>query len=313
MENQFFTCTEVRKGIYAAVVKDGQGALGNAGFVDLGEELLVFDTFMIPQAAAALRQAAEEQTGKKVKYVVNSHYHGDHTNGNGLFKDTVIISTSATRKKIQENYETLDISAMRAGMSGYFAQLEDRIAGEQNDHMRRALLNDLSDKRLYAEALDRIEEVLPTVLFEEKMVIQGSERTVELYHFGGGHTESDLFMYLPEEKVLYAGDLVLVNNHAWMGHGNPHEWLNILEKMSAFTASTIIPGHGPVGAYEDIQIMKEYITDMIHLVSEMQKQGKTAEELISKPLPEKYKDLESPHVYEWNVNFLFGYLQQREE
>lgn len=306
-ENQFFTCKEVKKGLYAAIVKDGQGALGNAGFVDLGDETLVFDTFMIPQAAAALRQAAEEATGKKVKYVVNSHYHGDHTNGNSVFKDAVIISTSSTREKIQETYRMQDVSAMKEGLASYFAQLETRIAAEKNERMQRALENDLSDKRLFAESLDRLEEVLPTVLFDEKLVIQGSERTAELYHFGGGHTGSDIFMYLPEENVLYAGDLVLVNNHAWMGHGNPKEWLSILEKMKEFSVSDIVPGHGSVGTYEDIHRMKNYIGDMIQFVSEMKEQGKPVEELIAMPILEVYENLEGPNVYEWNVNFLYEY------
>lgn len=310
IENQFFTCKEVKKGLYAAIVKDGQGALGNAGFVDLGDETLVFDTFMIPQAAAALRQAAEEATGKKVKYVVNSHYHGDHTNGNTIFKDSVIISTALTREKIQETFQMQDVSAMKEGMASYFAQLENRIAAEQNERMRRALENDLSDKRLLVESLDSLEEVLPTVLFDEKLIIQGSERTVELYHFGGGHTGSDIFMYLPEEEVLYAGDLVLVNNHAWMGHGNPNAWLSILEKMEAFTVREIVPGHGPVGTYEDIQSMKAYIGDMLQFVSEMKEQGKSAEQLITMPILETYKNLEGPNFYEWNINFLYEYLDR---
>lgn len=309
MENQFFTCVEVRKGIYAAIVKDGQGALGNAGFVDLGEETLVFDTFMIPQAASALRQAAEELTGNKVRYVVNSHYHGDHTNGNMVFKDAVIISTAETRRRIQENYQKQDVNALKAGMETYFDQLEDRIEAEQNERMRRALENDLSDKRLFAEALDMLDEVLPTVLLDEKLVIQGSERAVELYHFGGGHTPSDLFMYLPEEQVLFSGDLVLVNNHAWMGHGNPHEWLSILERMESFSVDEIIPGHGPVGSEENILIIKEYIGDMIQFVSDMKGQGRSVKDILAIPLLEKYANLEGPNVYEWNVHFLFEYLE----
>ncbi|WP_226645873.1 MBL fold metallo-hydrolase [Mesobacillus subterraneus] len=312
MENQFFTCTKIHKGVYAAIVKDGQGALGNAGFVDLGDGILIFDTFMVPAAALELRRVAEEQTGKPVKYVVNSHYHGDHTNGNVIFKDAVIISTALTRQKMQESYENRDLPAMKAGMDSYFAQLEERIAKEQNEQLRIALEYDLSDKRKYAESLDLIEEVLPTVLFEDKLVLQGSERTVELYHFGGGHTESDLFMYLPDEQVLFAGDLVFVNNHAWMGHGNPHEWLTILEKLAQFAFSSIIPGHGKVGGHEDLQNMKDYIEDMIHFVSEMNQKGKSVEELMAEHMLEKYSKKDSPHVYEWNLNFLHGYLSQRE-
>ncbi|WP_079505171.1 hypothetical protein [Mesobacillus jeotgali] len=118
-------------------------------------------------------------------------------------------------------------------------------------------------------------------------------------------------MYLPEEQILFAGDLVLVHNHAWMGHGNPHEWLSILEKLERFAVSSVVPGHGNPGGNEDIQIMNDYIADMIHFVTEMKQNGKSVEDLIAAPIMEKYKDLDSPHVYEWNLNFLFGYLQNR--
>ncbi|MGD6818520.1 MBL fold metallo-hydrolase [Metabacillus sp. 113a] len=78
MDHHYFTCTEVRPGVFAAIAKEGTGAAGNAGFVNLGKGTLVFDTFLLPQAAAELCAAAEERTGNRVKYVVNSHYHGDH-------------------------------------------------------------------------------------------------------------------------------------------------------------------------------------------------------------------------------------------
>ncbi|MGH2486968.1 MAG: MBL fold metallo-hydrolase, partial [Ktedonobacterales bacterium] len=81
----------------------GTGALGNAGIIDLGGVTLVFDTMMTFAAARDLRAAAERLTGRAPRYVVNSHFHLDHTMGNAVFSDAVIIATSATTPLIQEH------------------------------------------------------------------------------------------------------------------------------------------------------------------------------------------------------------------
>ncbi|WP_407269805.1 MBL fold metallo-hydrolase [Radiobacillus sp. PE A8.2] len=104
IETEFFTLRQLGDGVYAAIAKPGQGAWSNAGFVDLGEELLVFDAFSTISAAQSLKQIAEKLTSKKVKYLINSHYHGDHVFGNQVFIDAVIVSTALTRKwSIEQN------------------------------------------------------------------------------------------------------------------------------------------------------------------------------------------------------------------
>ncbi|GCE23698.1 MBL fold metallo-hydrolase [Dictyobacter kobayashii] len=103
MENHFpatispyFQLEQVAEGIYAAIVKEGAGAWGNAGIVDLGGQTLVFDTFNTPQAAQNLRAIAEQITGHAVTYVVNSHHHSDHISGNQVFEGATIFATDTT-------------------------------------------------------------------------------------------------------------------------------------------------------------------------------------------------------------------------
>ncbi|UOY93336.1 MBL fold metallo-hydrolase [Ectobacillus sp. JY-23] len=311
MTYHYFTCEEVRPGVYAAIVKDGKGALGNAGFVNLGEETLIFDTFMLPQAAAELRAAAEELTGNTVKYVINSHYHGDHTNGNVTFKDTTIISTATTKNMMIEALKGRSKEEVKAGLASYVKHLKERIAIETNECMWQALVYDLSDKQLLANSLDLLELTPPNILLEDKLVIEGSARQVEIYHYGGGHTASDTFMYVPDAKVLYSGDLVLVNTHAWMGSGQPQEWLKILTKVESFSIDALIPGHGPVGSATDIQHMRSYLTGMIEYVSNCKTSQHTLEDILQLPVPQQYEQLAGANVYEWNVQFLFQYLQER--
>lgn len=86
LHTEYFTLKKMANGVFAAIAKPGNGAWSNAGVVDLGSELLVFDAFNTPSAAQELKIQAEILTGKKVKYLINSHYHGDHIFGNQALK-----------------------------------------------------------------------------------------------------------------------------------------------------------------------------------------------------------------------------------
>ena len=83
-------------GIYAAIAKEGTGAVANTGFMDLGDQTLIFDTFNTPQAAEELRRMAENYCPHPITYVINSHWHGDHIRGNQIFKDKIILSSDVT-------------------------------------------------------------------------------------------------------------------------------------------------------------------------------------------------------------------------
>ncbi|MEQ6389345.1 MBL fold metallo-hydrolase [Bacillaceae bacterium S4-13-58] len=119
IETEFFNLYGMAEGVYAAVIKPGCGAWSNSGIVDLGDDLLVFDAFSTPTAARELRIQAEKLTGKKVKYLINSHYHGDHTFGNQAFKDTTMLSTMITRKWIEKHNVISDLAKEQEEMKQY--------------------------------------------------------------------------------------------------------------------------------------------------------------------------------------------------
>ena len=101
--SKHFKIEKLSDGVYAAIHSFGGYAICNAGIIDLGEKVLVFDTFLTVEAARDLRKAAESITGKEVTYVVNSHAHNDHIRGNQVFyPNSVIISTIKLRDKIVE-------------------------------------------------------------------------------------------------------------------------------------------------------------------------------------------------------------------
>jgi cyclase len=104
---------------------------------------------------------------------------------------------------------------------------------------------------------DGPETPLPTQVFEEQFQLEGT--LVET--LGGGHTESDAFLWF--EDTLFSGDLVVVQNHPWVGHGDPEHWIEILEAFEARGPRVIVPGHGPVGGPADLAPLRRYLEALL--------------------------------------------------
>lgn len=212
-ETSFFTMYSIGEGIYAAIAKPGQGAWSNAGVVDLGDSLLIFDSFGTPTAGKELRRQAEDLTGKPVKYLVNSHYHGDHVFGNQAFKDVPIIATSTTLKLCAERHTIGDVESEVKEMEQYLHAIQDKMTAANDQVIKQSLKNQYEEIAKLLEDLPRLETVLPSLIFEDKKIIRGNEREVELICLGGGHTSSDTFMYIPDGKIAFMGDLLTEKLH----------------------------------------------------------------------------------------------------
>jgi cyclase len=302
----FFNLERIADGVYAAVAISGKGAWSNAGFVDVGDELFVFDAFSTPKAARELRRMAEELTQKPVKYLVNSHYHGDHTFGNVAFEDVVIISTALTRDLHDQRNRVGDVEKEREEMAKYLQNLQEQIDVESNPVRVLSLTRQLEEMTQVMESLDEMKHGLPTLIFEDKLVFHGSKRTVELYCFGGGHTESDAFVYLPQEKIAFLGDLVTEEVHAPIF--DPEAFIANLERIQTFDIDVVIPGHGNVGDRKQILVMNEYLHDLMNLVQSALQNGVTLEQLLVQGAPEKYSHWTGPNGDKRNITTVYNHL-----
>jgi glyoxylase-like metal-dependent hydrolase (beta-lactamase superfamily II) len=111
---------------------------------------------------------------------------------------------------------------------------------------------------------------LPDHTFSDRVEFKGSKRTAEFVTFGGGHTESDAFLYLPAERIIFAGDLLVIKNHPDLTHGDPHAWLGILAKVKALNPIHLIPGHGGIGTLDDVIMIDRYINELLQMAEENQ-------------------------------------------
>ena len=260
-QSEHFTIQKLADGVYAAIAKNGGYAICNAGIIDLGDATLIFDPFMTPEAAEDLKKAAQQLTGHPIKYVVNSHFHNDHIGGDQVFTGATIISTTHTRELIAE-YQPQEIADDKLNAP---AALEKA----RNENTSKMTTHELEENIMwkgYYEALvtssDSLKVILPDVTFTDSLTVYGASKTVQLLSYGEGHTESDLFLYLPKEQIAFLGDLLFIQNQPWVGDGDVEKWKIYLDNITKLNIKILVPGHGPVGSPSDIAAMKSYFQNI---------------------------------------------------
>jgi glyoxylase-like metal-dependent hydrolase (beta-lactamase superfamily II) len=264
------TLEQVGPGAWAAIALPDRGAVSNSGIVDLGGEALVFDTNFAPGAARELRAAAEELAGP-VRTVVNSHWHGDHVRGNAVFEGATVLATERTRELIATLGEQRLRELREGGLDELVQDLRERGLTEE-----LALLEELRDE------LPGFEQRLPDEEWDgERELGRAVLRT-----WGGGHSESDAVLWLPEERILFAADLMFVGRQPWVGHGDPAHWLEILDRIDELGAATIVPGHGPVAGGSATEPLRDYLQALLEDADEA---------------PERFAGLAGAQMWERNV------------
>jgi cyclase len=308
--SKYFHLEAVADGVYAAFPTPAGGAAANAGFVDLGDRVLVVDTFRHTFAARDLRAAAEQLTAHPIAYVVNTHYHGERVLGNSVFADVPIIATAQTRDLIaQESGAFIAFAQVEANRTAILQEREQELAAE-DETWRRWRADRLTGDRELAAAAPTMRLTLPNMTFDPLLVLHGTRRTAQLLTFGGGHTASDSFVYLPEERIAFMSDLVFVRHHPALEDGDPEEWVRILERVEeTLDITTVIGGHGPVGTGADIPLMRRYLTEMLGLVRGVVRRGGTVDEAIALPVPPAYATWGGPPtIWERMTRTLYGWV-----
>jgi cyclase len=234
---------EVAKGIYLFVSKPygDVGLDGNSVAILSNDGVLVFDTNGTPASSAAVLAEIRALTDKPVKYVVNSHWHWDHWYGTETythaFLGAQVIAHEKTRAMMAGPAIEFNRPGVESQLPGYIASLERRAAA---DPSLRPLLE---EDRFFLEQKKAAHLVLPGRTFKDRLTLKLGERTIEVLHHDRAVTPGDAFLYLPAEKIVITGDL-LVNPVAFALSVYPTGWLRTLEKIDAMDAAVLVPGHG---------------------------------------------------------------------
>jgi len=287
VESDSHRFVEVAQGVWFVSGTGSVYTMSNA-LVLVGEfDTLVVDSHVTPAAARALLDSISVITDKPVRYLVNSHYHFDHAHGNQSFPDGVeIIGHEFTRSKLSgENGNVLQENTFKSFSDGVPATVAnpERQVAAADDPARKASLQERH--RVQLDYMNAIQEVVPTppnITLETKMtlfqVVAAGSREIQLLHFGRAHTGGDVVIFLPQEKVVFTGDMMLPGL-AYMGDGHVDEWPETLEGLKTLDFDTWLPGHGPVmTSMEPIDNFQSYLRDLWLKTEQMHGQGVTAEQ-----------------------------------
>jgi glyoxylase-like metal-dependent hydrolase (beta-lactamase superfamily II) len=298
---QHYAISRLADGVWAALAKDGGAAMSNAGIVDLGGTTLVFDTSFTPQAGSELRRAAEQLTKHPVKFVMNSHYHSDHIRGNQVYPAATVVSTSRTRDLIDTRGRD-ELKDDLAHAAGKVTAYQAALARAKTEEERRDAEYWLALYRGVVATLPSIRLRLPDLTFESRQVFHGRARSAELITYGGGHTPSDAFLFLPAERIAFMGDLILIDNHPYLPDGDPDEWLKILDRLEELPITRIVPGHGPVGGAEAVPVVRGYITAVQRVAADLVRSGRRPEDAV---MPEAFRSWRFGNYFPDNIRFLY--------
>lgn len=250
-------------------------------------DVLVVDSHVTPAAAEALIASLPVITDRPVRYLVNTHYHFDHAHGNQAFPDGVeIIGHRFTRAKLNgELGNVLEEATFRSfsdGVPTLVANLEREAAAETDPARRAALEERHRVQRDYMHAIESIVPTPPNITIEREMALfqlaERGSREIQVLHLGRAHTGGDVVVFLPQERVVFTGDLI-GPGLSYMGDGYVDEWPAALEALRALEFDVLLPGHGdPVRGKERITHFQAYLTDLWEKTVELYRRGVSAED-----------------------------------
>ena len=248
-----FTVKKLAEGVYAAIGADGGKAGSNAGFVIGSNGVLVIDTFEDVAPARDLLAEIRKITNLPVRFVVNTHYHLDHTGGNAVFA--------------QAGATILAHHNLRGWL--------------RTENLKFFGANPKPEQKAMVEAL-----VLPDEVYTDAVDIYLGTRQIQVRYMLG-HTGGDSVVIVPDANVVFAGDLVWQRHLPNLIDATTSDWVKTLEKLMAdHPPATFVSGHGDVASAADVRDFHDYLVALREAVAKAQAAGKSDQALVDAVMPQ---------------------------
>ena len=223
----------------------------NTGWIEFRNFVVVIEA-NTPWGIRAALPEIRKTTNKPIRYVFDTHYHWDHTQGNSVMVDegvTVVCSQDCARELATKGKTEWDQMTKRTDQ--------------------------------YGLAPYRMEQ--PSLVFGDFMAIDDGERRLELRRVGPAHTIGDAVAFLPREGILFTGDLCV----SWRSGNNVGDrdadipnWVKVLNDLAAWNVKTVVPGHGDRATVDTLRAQSAFLNDLWTQVSAGKGEGKTVDQLL---------------------------------
>jgi cyclase len=283
--------------------------------------VIVVDDGATPAAARELLEDLKAITNKPVRYVVNTHFHYDHTDGNSVFGPNVdIIAHEFVRTAILD-FDVLNrepyLTSQKTRIPRLIENLTKQAAAETDPTRKAAIDKQLQAAKTNWERLQEIKPTPPNLTFDSKMILHKGNREIQLLFLGRGHTAGDTVVFLPEERIVCTGDL-METGISYMGDAYIDEWIKTLDALKRLDFEVVLPGHGtPFNDKSHITAFQSYLSDVMTQVAKFKREGVSADEAAQRmDLTSHAKDfpqIRGPGADLRGVRHLYEWMDEREK
>lgn len=251
--------TEVAPGVFFRKAQTEPVFTGcNQGWVEFKDFVLVIDANFPGQAAEVIK-LIRRHTDKPIRFVFDTHHHGDHADGTVHY--VKIGATAVANERSRPLFET-------KGKEGF----------EQGQKSK-------------PDEYGRLDYEIPAVFFDRKLVLDDGQQRVELLYFGHGHTLGDAVAWLPRHGILFTGDACVNGAFNYTGDSNTESWIAALTAMAELPVKKICPGHGELADKGLLDTQRRYFVELRTAVRKLIDAGKSLDEIK--------KQLDLPFYKEW--------------
>ena len=235
--------SDLGNNIYCYLQPDGGWGWSNAGLIVDGDESLIVDTLFDERLTEEMLKSmkkAEPFGMKRIRALINTHSNGDHCNGNNCVETKEIISSQATLEEMShESPEMMAALIKQAPEMGSLGKYFLECFGSFN--------------------FEGVTKKLPNTTFTGETQRQVGDKVVELIEVGPAHTNGDILVHVPSDKVVFTGDILFIEGHPILWAGPVKNWINACNRIIAMQVDFVVPGHGPVTDNRGVRAVRDYL------------------------------------------------------
>jgi glyoxylase-like metal-dependent hydrolase (beta-lactamase superfamily II) len=246
-------------------------------------DVLVVDAHSKPSAAASLiAQIKQEVTSKPVRYVVNSHFHWDHTQGNHAYRvaeSKIDFIASRTTKQLMSDLGEVRLKQTLAEVPKQIEVFRARASKSSSQDEKAFCEDQIRQLQSYQAELRNYDLELPTITFEKSYIVKDKAHDLSIEYHGHAHTAGDVVVFCPQKHVVSTGDMI----HGFLpffGDGFPTSWPKTIDSVAELGFGQVLPGHGPLHSNrQPMTNMRNYIEELTERVTLGKKAGKSVIDL----------------------------------
>ena len=292
-----FDLQKAADGVYFAQARPQTVINCNAAIFVRSKDVVVVDAHSKPSAAAALiAQIKREVTPKPVRYVINSHFHWDHTQGNHAYRASGekidFIATSATKQLMSD----MAMARMKASIDAVPVQIDamEGQAAKANSAEEKAFCAEqIRQLKAYQAEMKDYAPELPTITFDKSYVLNDTAFDLHLDFHGRAHTAGDVFVFCPQRRAIATGDA----SHGWLpfiGDGFPKFWPRTIDEVAKADFKYVLGGHGPLQSDRTVMMnQRNYIEELAEKVEQAKQAGQSLAEMQKRITVASLRSLQS--------------------